>query len=149
MQALLAHSLQNYGPLPSELRPRRIRSRTQSRPSPYPQPRLVKTSLSPDEPRPTLVDTTHSFVTSHPLQQVSVNANVPSAAPALDNLKPMSPFMPELNDSKRDSLFGQAPAMRPRVASNARRTALGWAKRSTGKSAAENKENIGQGMMMT
>ncbi|OBZ78004.1 hypothetical protein A0H81_01655 [Grifola frondosa] len=36
MQAMLEHSQKNYGPLPSELRPRRVRSRTSSRASPYP-----------------------------------------------------------------------------------------------------------------
>jgi hypothetical protein len=46
MQALLEHSVQNYGPLPSELRPRRMRSQTQSRPSPYPQARISKVVAS-------------------------------------------------------------------------------------------------------
>ncbi|KAI0357590.1 hypothetical protein OH77DRAFT_1519472 [Trametes cingulata] len=36
MQAMLEHSQKNYGPLPSELRPHRVRSRTSSRASPYP-----------------------------------------------------------------------------------------------------------------
>ncbi len=46
MRALLEHSHKTYGPLSAELR--RIRSRTNSRPSPYPQPqRAVKISLSP------------------------------------------------------------------------------------------------------
>ena len=66
MQALLQHSLENYGPLPPELR--RIRSRTQSRPSPYPQARPIKTSISPDQSRPFL-DTTRSFVSSKTLGQ--------------------------------------------------------------------------------
>ena len=35
MKALLKHSLQSYGPPPSGLRPRRMRSRVNSRPSPY------------------------------------------------------------------------------------------------------------------
>ena len=49
MQALLEHSQKNYGPLPSDLRPRRIRSRTSSRASPYPLPNH-RSSFSPDEP---------------------------------------------------------------------------------------------------
>jgi len=41
MQALLAHSMQTYGPLPSYLHPhRRVRSRTSSMASPYPQSRV-------------------------------------------------------------------------------------------------------------
>ena len=44
MKALLEHSKTSYGPLPSELRPRRTRTRTLSRPSPYPRSR--KTSLA-------------------------------------------------------------------------------------------------------
>ena len=44
MQAVLEHSLQNYGPLLSDLRPRRARSRVNSRPSPY--PRTVETSFT-------------------------------------------------------------------------------------------------------
>jgi hypothetical protein len=44
MKALLEHSLQSYGPLPSELRPRRMRFRVNSRPSPY--PRTIKTSFT-------------------------------------------------------------------------------------------------------
>jgi len=45
MRALLEHSRQTYGPLSAEYC--RIRSRTSSRPSPYPQPqRAIKISLS-------------------------------------------------------------------------------------------------------
>lgn len=41
MQTLLDHSLQTCGPLPSDLRPcHRVRSRTSSRASPYPQTRV-------------------------------------------------------------------------------------------------------------
>jgi len=47
MQALLEHSVQSYGPLPSELRPCRIRSCTSSRPSPYPQTQISKSTVSP------------------------------------------------------------------------------------------------------
>ncbi|KAG6825404.1 hypothetical protein H0H92_003817 [Tricholoma furcatifolium] len=49
MQALLEHSVKNFGPLPSELRPRRVRSRTSSRCSPYPQARLNGVISSPPE----------------------------------------------------------------------------------------------------
>ncbi len=46
MQALLKHSVQSYGPLPSELRPRRVRSFTSSRPSPYPSNRIQILDIS-------------------------------------------------------------------------------------------------------
>jgi len=50
MQALLEHSVQNYGPLPSRLRPRRVRSCTSSRPTPYPSNRFIKiTTISPEK----------------------------------------------------------------------------------------------------
>ena len=53
----------------------------------------------------------------------------------------------KLGDGKREnSAFGLGNNVRPRVGSDARRTALGWAKRS-GKSANGNKENIDQGML--
>ncbi|KAG1723926.1 uncharacterized protein EDB91DRAFT_1171738, partial [Suillus paluster] len=149
MQALLEHSLQNYGPLPSDLRPRRMRSRVISRPSPY--PRTIKTSFtsSPatEQVRAAIVaavaenapnDTVRAQVQPKALQQISVNPNIMS--PAIDNTKAgevmkdvaMSPGKPE-------RVFGVPP--RPRVGSVARRAALGWAKRSTGRNGLENKEN--------
>jgi hypothetical protein len=154
MQALLQHSLENYGPLPPELR--RIRSRTQSRPSPYPQTRAIKASISPDQIRPSMIDT-RSFVSARTpartpaLQQVSINQNVnfpvhPFAAQ--DGLKSGSPFVPELDDSKLVKTFGLPPTTRPRVPSTTRKTALSWSKRSTGKN--DNKENnYSQGLIMT
>lgn len=45
MRALLEHSVQSYGHLPSELRPHRVRSRTSSQPSPYAAIRISKTSV--------------------------------------------------------------------------------------------------------
>ena len=49
-------------------------------------------------------------------------------------------------EPKRENAYGLAPtAARPRVASVARRTALGWSKRSTGKSSTGQKENVSQG----
>jgi serine/arginine repetitive matrix protein 2 len=148
MQALLQHSIENYGPLPPELR--RIRSRTQSRPSPYPHARTIKTSLSPDQSRPSPMDITRSFVSTQTpaqtpaLQQVSINPNITPAS-VLDGLKSGSPFIPELDDSKVKT-FG-VPPTRPRVPSIARRTSLGWSKRSTGKNDKEN--NVSQGLITT
>ncbi|KAF8996426.1 hypothetical protein BDQ17DRAFT_1364415 [Cyathus striatus] len=128
MQALLEHSVQNYGPLPSELRPRRVRSRTQSRPSPYPQARLSKITLSPD--RISKADLQPSFaaatdaVPTPVLQDKTVNANISALPHALEALKPFSPFAMDV-EPKRENAFGLAPHARPRVGSTARRTALG------------------------
>ena len=146
MQALLEHSVQNYGPLPSELRPRRIRSRTQSRPSPYPQTRIMKvvTPPSPEQMREPPRNRAPAV-----LQQINVNHNILSPAPSLDALKPFSPLVVDV-EPKRENAFGLAPHARPRVGSTARRTALGWTKRSTGKSSTDQKENVvGQGTVMT
>ncbi|KAH7906866.1 hypothetical protein BJ138DRAFT_568044 [Hygrophoropsis aurantiaca] len=137
MQALLEHSVQNYGPLPSELRPRRMRSRVNSRPSPY--PRTIKTSFTSSPVAEQLAAPMESArITA--LQQMSINPNI-TAIPLEgkgDDLKslPMSPGKPE-------RVFGLPP--RPRVGSNARRVALGWAKRSAGRNGLENKENASVG----
>lgn len=91
-----------------------------------------------------------------PLQEKPINDNIKSPAPALHPLKPLTPFLVNFRDSSLDendkkelSSFGlPLPPARPRVPSNARRSALGWSKRSTGKSSQENKENIGHGALM-
>ena len=91
MQALLEYSVQNFGPLPSELRPHRVRSRTSSRASPYPQARVAKatqlpektrstkTTLSPEAVRRTKKSTADSERTPV-LQQHSVNHNLAATA---------------------------------------------------------------------
>jgi serine/arginine repetitive matrix protein 2 len=154
MKALLEHSVQNYGPLPSDLRPRRIRSRTQSRASPYPQPRLIKTSLSSADAQVALaeLDGSRSF-SAAALQPIPMNPNIEDSAsvPSLEALKSFSPLALNLS-AEAKSLFGPSAGARPRVPSNARRSALGWSKRSTGKSkTSDAKENVGvgQGLMMT
>ncbi|KAJ6619274.1 hypothetical protein B0H10DRAFT_2216971 [Mycena sp. CBHHK59/15] len=120
MQALLEHSVRNYGPLPSELGPRRVRSRTQSRASPYPRPsQTASPELQTQRPSPAVLH--HTFSSNAALQAV-----------------------------ERENAWGLAPNARPRVASAARRTALGWAKRST-KASTDLKENsitAGQGSFM-
>ncbi|KAJ6505350.1 hypothetical protein C8R45DRAFT_861122 [Mycena sanguinolenta] len=125
MQALLQHSVQNYGPLPSELGPRRVRSRTSSRASPYPA-RQAHGTVSPEQPqRPSPADLHRVFVTNTALQPVGVNTNV--------DMSPTAVVSP-----KRETGWG----VRPRVASAARRSALGWAKRSTKENQNQNqKEN--------
>lgn len=135
MQAML---VQNYGPLPSDLRPRRARSRVNSQPSPY--PRTVKTSftsfLSAEHLRATVVASLTTSIDnaasrqpsplSNALQQITINPNVPSKVSA------------ESSPDKPERIFGLPP--RPRVGSMARRTAFGWSK-SSGCSGVENKEN--------
>ncbi|KAJ7620088.1 hypothetical protein FB45DRAFT_839417 [Roridomyces roridus] len=133
MRALLQHSVQNYGPLPSELGPRRIRSRTSSRASPYPQrqtPTAASPKPTPDRPSP--AELHRAFA----LQDVDFNAELPPLPPV-----PVSP--------KRENAWGLAPNARPRVGSAARRTALGWAKRSTKASTDQKENNTSISFMMT
>ena len=150
MQALLEHSVQSYRPLPSDLRSRRVR--TSSRPSPYPQSRVSKITISPDQTRPTnVVEEVQKALATPVLQEVKVNTNAKSStAPSLESIKPFSPIFLDV-EPKRENAYGLAPAARPRVPSNARRTALGWSKRSTGgKSSTDQKENVvGQGGVKT
>ncbi|THH16199.1 hypothetical protein EW146_g4403 [Bondarzewia mesenterica] len=134
MQAMLEHSKQTYIPLSSALRPRRrTRSRTHSRPSPYPR----AAERSPIRHR--------SPAAVAPLQDRTVNSNI--------SMIQVLPFDPEKEVNLKN--FG-LPA-RPRVGSNARRTALGWSKRSTGRGSKENrnkenkenKENTSYGSIAT
>ena len=148
MRAMLEHSQLNYGPLPPELRCHRVRSRTYSRPSPYPQ-RTVKPAspgrLSP--PPPQKVEEPIADVTTKPLQPKSINANSKTPAPAIKNLNPISPFAVDFEKCKGDKSFNER-TIRPRVASSTRRAALGWSKRNIGKSS-ELKENTSVGTLNT
>jgi hypothetical protein len=75
------------------------------------------------------------------LRELPVCSNTP-AAPMLDVLKPFSPLVLDtIKTAKNDKKTSNS---RPRVASTARRTALGWSKRSTGKSS-DQKENVAVG----
>ncbi|KAI0324969.1 hypothetical protein GY45DRAFT_1390266 [Cubamyces sp. BRFM 1775] len=80
--AMLEHSQKNYGALPSELRPHRVRSRTSSSASPYPL-RNQRSALSLDKPR------------SSPIQVFTDAPSTPFAAPA--------PEQPVLFDVQRDA----------------------------------------------
>ncbi|KAF8170708.1 hypothetical protein K438DRAFT_1982567 [Mycena galopus ATCC 62051] len=134
MQVLLQHSVQNYGPLPSELGPRRVRSRTQSRASPYPS--RNQTAVSPEQQqaqRPSPTELHRAFVTNNTLQAIEVNAN--------------ADMSPTVLSPKRENAWGLAPNARPRVASAARCSALGWAKRSSTKENQNQKENTSMGGM--
>ena len=133
MRALLEHSRKTYGPLSAELR--RIRSRTNSRPSPYPQlQRAVKISLSPvnmgpevstsvaPKPAPVPAPSVSPAPTlaSHPLQQRTVNIN--TTATGVSSLVPGKTAKGD-SDSLSQSRSG----------SGVRRSVLGWAKRGIGK----------------
>ncbi|KAJ7585381.1 hypothetical protein C8J56DRAFT_122622 [Mycena floridula] len=145
MQVLLQHSVQNYGPLASELRARR--DRTSSRLSPHPQSQQshhpysqqgshysqqarkfstspeTKFSSSPEQARAPELPCTFTPA----LQEVKVsrnhNGSVRSANP------------------KSKEKENNTAAIRPRVGSTARRTALGWSKRAP-KTSTDQKENV-------
>lgn len=81
-----------------------------------------------------------------------------SSPPTLDNvIKPFSPLVVDMDvqEPKCEKILGVANSGRPRVGSTARRTALGWSKRSIGKSSTDHKENLvgkensGNGNLMT
>ncbi|KAJ4485212.1 hypothetical protein J3R30DRAFT_3696531 [Lentinula aciculospora] len=153
MQALLASSVESYGPLPTDLRPRR--RRTSSRPSPYPQGRSVRVSLSPDYPRPTIVKETSPRLyhanQSPPLKEVTAHPNITSNSPAPLSLTNKQVFSRATNSPEK--IMQKRENVRPRVPSTTRRTALGWSKRSA-KASSELKENqnnnsFGQGVGMT
>lgn len=150
MQAMLEHSQKNYGPLPSDLRPHRVRSRTSSRASPYPL-RHMRSSASPeksrsspmhvftDAPSKSFGMSLHDQTVLREVQRFT-NVDVPTPPPALNDIKPFTPFVVELETSKQGKNAIGLPA-RPRVTSSTRRAALGWSKR-TGKSSTQDfKEN--------
>ena len=163
MKAMLEHSQQNYGPLPSELRPHRVRSRTSSRASPYPT-RVLKSTLSPERQRSSIfVEDSHhelnvskAFAAPPPvpvLSEITVNPNLSflTTDPVLD-VKPFPPFACNVKASpaKSSQVNKTGLPARPRVTSSARRNALGWTKRSTGKSSSsDQKENVSQGSIAT
>jgi serine/arginine repetitive matrix protein 2 len=149
---MLEQSKQEYGPLSSEFRPRRVRSRTSSRPSPYPIRRPFSRSpekhivdnLRPSSQEPSVV--------SSALRQISINPNA-------NIFTHPSTFEKLLSCEVETETSKPAKAIltdtRPRVSSSARRAALGWSKRSTGRSNKSNnankensnKENASQGLI--
>ena len=88
MQALLQHSVQSYGPLPSEVRPHRLRSRTSSRPSLYHINRIFKSSVTTNSSKDhSQVDVTSKSSTNIPVfRDLPVTSNT-SVAPVLEVLK--------------------------------------------------------------
>ena len=115
---------------------------------------MSKITISPDQTRPSnKVEEVQKAFATPVLQEVKVNTNSvkpSSTVPSLEAIKPFSPIFLDV-EPKRENAYGLAPMARPRVPSNARRTALGWTKRSTGgKSSTDQKENVvGQGAVMT
>ncbi|PSS31100.1 hypothetical protein PHLCEN_2v2356 [Hermanssonia centrifuga] len=152
MQAMLEHSQKSYGPLPSELRPHRIRSRTSSRASPYPI-RPQRSTISPEHSNSS--SSSRPFASPDdllpaPLRQISINPNIAvfSPPPSIE-VKPFTPFNVELKTAPKKGK-NQLGLPRQRVTSAARRTALGWSKRSVGKtSTSSDKENVDQNMVIT
>ena len=146
MKALLQQSVQNFGPLPSELRPRR-RSRTFSRPSPYPLARVGRVFYAPEsklDSPPTDYRIGNGLLSQAPavLQDVHINSNIPPSPAPSFTLKALSP---EKDSLKQLSPLGRL--VRPRVGSTARRVAKRNTKSSNvdQKENKENKENISTG----
>jgi serine/arginine repetitive matrix protein 2 len=143
MRALLENSRKTYGPLSAELR--RIRSRTNSRPSPYPQPqRAVKISLAPLTTGPEVTTSVAPKPASAPapsapvlapqaLQQRTVNIN--TTATGVSSLVPGKAAKGD-SDSLSQSRSGLG----------VRRSVLGWAKRGVGK---ENQAKDSSSAVMT
>lgn len=155
---MLEHSRETYGPLPSELRPCRVRSRTSSRASPYPV-RSLKSWIPVEQPNALNDEISYeSFNVSKPfasparpnrsapLREITTNPNINVSPLPSFGAKPFVPFTVKLDGPAISEKTIVDPPQRPRVTSGARRTALGWKKRSTGKSnTSDRKENVSQG----
>ncbi|EKM52947.1 uncharacterized protein PHACADRAFT_259113 [Phanerochaete carnosa HHB-10118-sp] len=139
MQAMLEQSQKSYGPLSSELRAHRIRSRTSSRTSPYP----VRSRRASVEKQPQALPESRPFASPRhsmnmPLVEISINPNTKNAKvfspqPARD-VQPFSKSAVDLESSKHAVARSPSATRRTRVASSARRAALGWSKRNNAKS---------------
>jgi hypothetical protein len=138
MRALLEHSRETYGPLSAELR--RIRSRTSSRPSPYPQPqRAIKISLSPSAVRPEVRTVAAPKATQAPVLSVKpapTFASQPLQDRIIKNTVITTTDVSSLA-AEKNAKSGSGPLSQPRFSSNARRSAPGFTKRGIGK---ENQE---------
>lgn len=131
MKAMLEHSVENYGPLPSELRPSRARSRKDSRPSPYPQSRPVKPILSPELAPLSTHPEKASYPSSDPTPLVPLSSKLDNGSSLSHFTNPPSLCIPSVgNTNNTSSTEYMKSTVRPRVASNTRRTALGWTKRN-------------------
>ena len=124
MQALLKHSIQNYHPLPSDLRCGRSRARSQ--PSPYPH--SIKTSFSSslanDQVRAAIV---HSIAAAantslvqlilDALQEVTCDPNMIASPQRCEKLGDEKPII--IPGDKLERVFGLP--LCPHIASTARR----------------------------
>lgn len=158
MKAMLEHSKQNFGPLPSELRPHRVRSRTSSRPSPYP----LRPRAAPDQSRSTLpgkpfASPEELFPAPAALQEISVHHNI-SLVPQERSFDG-KPFFSSAADAEPSKVEKSALGVpRPRVKSGVKRPTVGLSKRGTGKtskpsasktSTSSDKENVSQSVVIT
>ena len=103
-------ALQNYRPLPSELRPRRMHSWTQSQPFPYPAQSIKMAPHSPEnlKMQPINVSAVNTRLVNKPvLQQLQINHNIPVVS-ALNQVKPPSPLVMK-PEPKRENAFSLAP----------------------------------------
>ena len=119
MQAFLEHSVQSYGPLPSDLCSGCVR--TSSRTLPHPQSRASKIMISLDQTHPTYVKEVPKALATPVLQEVKVNSNVKSSTvPSPEAIKPFSPMFLDVQvEPKRENAYGLAPGAHPCVASKA------------------------------
>ncbi|KAI0329374.1 hypothetical protein GY45DRAFT_1371672 [Cubamyces sp. BRFM 1775] len=149
MQAMLEDPRGNYGHLPSELRPHRVRSRTSLRASPH-RLRSERSAFLREKLRSSPIHVftdapSKPFAAPAPdqpvLREVQRDANVyqSSPAPALDEIKPFSPSDIEYDTFQHGKGAFDFPS-RTRVTSTTWRAALGWPSQSTGKSAQDCEE---------
>jgi serine/arginine repetitive matrix protein 2 len=148
MKAMLEHSQLNYHELPSM---RRLRSRTSSRASPYARAALVA-GVSPSslsghsreasvESLAEVLPAALSFATrAQVLQPVFVHTNSASPAKSTKSGKGKKAVKPVHDEN--------TAAVRPRVNSNARRSALGWVKRVPKSSTQKENVNTSAGSLM-
>ncbi|EMD32355.1 hypothetical protein CERSUDRAFT_108803 [Gelatoporia subvermispora B] len=156
MRALLEHSQKTYN-ASNEIGPRRLRSRTSSRATPYPLPQAVP--ISPELVHQSFVSSKSADSAEKPkpkpslaLRERSLNASADVTTlspPTLEALKPFTPFSVPIAEPSPKGVVPPLPTRR-RVTSSARRTALGWTKRNPGKPTSQSqKENAPHGMVIT
>jgi len=135
MRQILEESQECFGPLPSELRANRARSRS-PRASPYPRSVRTPSPLSPgraaaianaaEKPK------SKTSAPPTPLRQLSINPNIAHS----EIVSPRGPgFKAKDNSKSKTRLQVQNTVNEPR------RATAGWSKTVTSRSANENKEN--------
>ena len=161
MRALLEHSKENYGPLPSELRPHRVRSRTTSRVSPYPiRPRVMSSQDQQHTNKPTVGMSFFSGIdppsSTMALREISINPHFfdqPQTAAATLEAPPLPQFTLKKETAKSEKC--SEDVVLPRVSeSSPLKPALALSKRArktSNKADKENakKENTSKGISMS